>query len=93
MNKPFHLTSVFTALLLSITCAACGRAAVTPQLRQYGELRTAVRDMTDPGSRQVQDGSQFEDPAGARVLRQSAQDSSLSEARAARSGWAAADAR
>ena len=89
MSKPSTLIHVLTGLLLSITCAACGRAAVISQHRQDGEMRTIALDETTRAS----DGAPFEDPAGARALRRTTDDSSLEAARAARSGWAASEAR
>ena len=93
MNKPLNLINVLAGLLLSITCGACGRAAVTPQPRQDAELRATVLDVTDRASNRDTDGTRFEDPADARILRRTADDSSLEQARAARSGWAASGAR
>jgi hypothetical protein len=89
MRKPVNLTSILTGLLLSVTSAACGRAAVAHP-RQNGELRISVRDEPLRASNHDADSSRFEDPTGPRALRVTANDS-LQEARAIRNGWAAWD--
>jgi len=89
MSKSFN---VITGILLTISCAACGGAAMTPQLRRDAELRTIILDET-PRAWMHDTNSFFEDPASARALRLVTDDAGLQDTRATRSGWAASDAR
>jgi hypothetical protein len=93
MTQPSRLTHVLAVLLLSLTCAACGRAAMTSQPRLDGERRAYAIDLDETNRAWEHDtnGSAFEDPAGERALRQMTDDAGLQDVRATRSGWAASD--
>lgn len=93
MIQPSKLVNVLTGLLLSITCAACGRAALTPPMRQDSEPRPFVLDAMNRVSQHGTSGPALDDLAGARALRRLTDDAGLQDARATRSGWAASDAR
>jgi hypothetical protein len=84
---------ILTLLLLSIMSTACGRVALTPQLRQDSELRTFVIGMRNVAPARAADESELDGPAGTRLVRRPADDSSIEDARATRSGWAASEGR
>jgi DNA-binding IclR family transcriptional regulator len=90
MNEPF--INVLAGLLLSITCAACGRAALPSQPRPDVERRIFALDETHRATEHATDDAAF-DAAAERTLRRMPDDSGLQDARAMRSGWAASDAR
>ena len=94
MSQSSTVTSkVLALLLLAITSSACGRVALTPQLHQEGELRAFVIGVASKSSARAADESELDGPSGSRLVRPSTDDSSIAEARATRSGWAASEAR
>ena len=89
MNKSFTTFTILTGLLLSLPCTACGRVALTPQLQQDRELRTFVVGVESRASAGGANESELDGSSSGRLVRRPMDDSSIQEARAMRSGWAA----
>jgi len=94
MSKSSTRFTILAGLLSSLTCTACGRVALTPRLQQEGEYRAFVIGINSRPSARAVDESELDGFSGSRLVRSATvDDSSIQDARATRSGWAASDVR